>query len=133
MKHQLTPQESALGRKIYMEKSRTREQRTIELTRLGVSAKEIAEILGITRRSVQRIRQRTRITQCGPAELKMTPEIKTLAHNLLADGASKTDVARTIGVNPTAIYRHFRHIPSWTQTQINEWREMNNQLKQLAT
>ncbi|QNL30175.1 helix-turn-helix DNA binding protein [Gordonia phage Mariokart] len=73
-------------------------ERTVELTRAGYTAAQIAEELRITVRSVTRYRNRAGISQ--PTK-RHPPETWERAQRLLADGASYRETAMTVGVDPT--------------------------------
>jgi DNA-binding CsgD family transcriptional regulator len=81
-----------------------RDERILELTRRGYSTTQIAAIVGLTPRSVTRARRRAGIsrppaTPAGPAE-------RQWAAQLLADGASYSEVSRTLG-------RHIKTVMAW--------------------
>ena len=104
--------------------------RVAELTRQGHSAAEIAGILGVTKRTVQRARERRGVQQKDHSVSPMTEAERARALELFADGASVTEVARTLGRAPKTIYRHFGEY-SWSKEQITESRVMAIKFKQL--
>lgn len=83
-----------------------RRERVVELTRQGHSASQIAAFLHVSKRSVQRIRTEMGVAQPqhGPA---MTEDELRTAAELINDGCSYSEVARTLGRNPHTIRRHF--------------------------
>lgn len=89
----------------YHEKVVERRERVVELTRLGHSASEISVRLGITKRQVARIRTAEGIAQAKAAPL--TADEIRIAAELLDDGCSYSEVARTVGRSPRAISGHF--------------------------
>lgn len=81
------------------------------LTRAGHTAKEIALIVGVTPRSVERIRGR-----CGvalPPATPMTEDEIRAAAAMLDDGASYGEVSRTIGRSVMAIRKHLPGRSQW--------------------
>jgi DNA-binding CsgD family transcriptional regulator len=75
------------------------------LTRQGFTAPDIAQRLGITVRSVQRHRLAAGVRQ--PRVPLLSAAEKQQAQELLSDGASCAEVARTLGRSHTAILRIF--------------------------
>lgn len=94
--------------------ARRREQ-VIELTRAGVSARDIATRLRITERTVQRIRARAGISQ--GAATPLTADELAQAAAMFADGCSREEVARTIGRSTGAMKRHFPD-QAWTRAEV---------------
>lgn len=101
-----------------VEVSQERRNRVVIMTRAGMPAPEIATRLGITTRSVQRIRRACGISQPVPAPL--SDEELATAKALFDDGASRLEVARTIGRNTSAVERAFPG-RCWTPTEQNEY------------
>lgn len=110
----------AAGRHRIAEQVAERYERIAELTRQGLSARQIAEKLGTTRRTVERGRKATN-TSVGPApqEFWLTPGQITRAEQLIADGASLEEVARTIGCHPTSVYKRWGE-HAWSRRQVAE-------------
>ncbi|MFV8049764.1 hypothetical protein [Mycobacterium sp. 48b] len=80
------------------------ENRIVELTKQDQSAALIAEIIGTTKRTVQRVRSRRHATVSQrryPHQL--TAEQISTAEQLLDDGASYAEVGRTIGIDPQSV------------------------------
>ena len=76
-----------------------------ELTNRGFTAKQIAEKLHFSQRAVERARARNSGPKsCAP---RLTADELARAGRLLDDGASLTEVARTIGRSQPAIRHHF--------------------------
>lgn len=98
-----------------------RRTRVAELTRQGRSASDVAAILGITERTVQRDRAAKGIAQ--PASRPLTATQLDRARQLLADGAPYKEVARTIGSDTTTLAKHFPG-QGWTRQQVSEWTAM---------
>lgn len=84
---------------------RARREAVATLTRCGKSADDIAVMLGITGRSVVRIRSDLGIAQ--PAAKPMSPDEVMVAERLLADGASYSEVARTLGRSSRTLHEKF--------------------------
>ena len=88
------------------------------MTRSGHSAPQIAAHLGCTSRTVQRARARLGITQ--PKTPTYSPETWEQVAQLIADGCSHKEVARTLGVSPSQVGRRFPGT-GWTKQQGAEW------------
>lgn len=81
----------------------TDDQRIIAMTRQGYSARRIAEALNTTARTIVRHRNALGIAQASnPPHPK---EVRDRAKELLDDGASYSEVARTVGASITQISR----------------------------
>src|SRR6516165_9652663 len=91
-----------------------RRDRVAELTHQGLTAGTIAEILGITKRSVQRHRSERGVTQ--PPPIHMTDRELLRAKEMLEDGASCREVARTLGRTHRTILKRFPEC-KWTKSQ----------------
>jgi IS30 family transposase len=91
-----------------------RRDRVATLTRAGQTALQIADELGVTPRTVQRIRSVVGIAKPKPPPL--ADDEKRIARVLLDDGASITEAARTIGRSQRALRDAFPG-RGWTQQQ----------------
>lgn len=92
----------------------------------GRSAREIGMILGVSQRTVVRWRRVTgRLKR--PAPRPASQEQLALALQLLQDGASRSDVARTVGLCPTTLHRHFPEY-RWTAEECVDYMRMVRQL-----
>ncbi len=80
-----------------------RAETVARMTRLGYTAPQIGHHLGVTERTVQRYRVITGTTQ--PPQRPFTEEELALARNLLEDGASYGEVARTVGHDRSSVRR----------------------------
>ena len=100
-----------------LERAELRRERIAELTRQGCSAPLIAEILGITTRTVQRARKRAGISQPRPPFT--SPEERARMGELIREGVSYKEVARTLGRNEMTIARHYPGF-AWTPQQVAE-------------
>lgn len=86
------------------------------LTAEGWAASDIAAELKVSRRTVVRYR---RATGCArPAPRRLTTDEITVASELLDDGCSYEEVARTLGVSSSSIVARFPG-RSWTPSQIS--------------
>jgi DNA-binding CsgD family transcriptional regulator len=85
------------------EETNERRDRVAQLTHQGHTAKHIANLLGVTPRTVTRDRAARGITQ--PTPPRVTEIEFARAHAMLEDGASYEEVARTLHRSHTA----FRH------------------------
>lgn len=90
----------------------------VELTRAGLSAPQIAERLNVTTRTVQRHRVAAGIAQ--PLAPRLTPEQHEQARQLIDDGASYKEVARTIGCANTTVAKRFPG-RGWTLAECGRW------------
>lgn len=89
----------------------TRDERIAELTRRGYTAAQIAGLVGVTPRSVTRARRRTGISR--PVGRRATPGEKQRAADMLADGASYCEVARTLGRSLRVVTAWHPHASMW--------------------
>lgn len=89
-----------------------------ELTRAGLSAPQIAERLGIATRTVQRHRVAAGIAQ--PPARHLSPEEIDRARQLIDDGASYKEVARTIGCANVTVAKRFPG-RGWTLAECGRW------------
>ena len=105
-----------------------RRDRVMELTRDGRSARDIAEILGITERSVLRHRRAAGLSR--EPGTPMTADELRRAEALLNDGCSLQEVARTLGRSARTIKRRFPG-RAWTRAQIDEHLSMIRRFKAL--
>lgn len=86
-----------------------------ELTQQGWTAAQIADRLGIAKRTVQRYRARAGIAQTR-APLATPAQIEQ-ARALLADGCSIREAARTVGLSSHCIRRNIPEAQPWTFQQ----------------
>lgn len=95
-------------------------KRVVELTRSGHSLSQIAMILGITRRSVERFRQLEGLTEGYVPPPEVTEEEVERARLLLEDGASYKEVGRTLG---RCYHTIQRRLPGyeWSEEQRREF------------
>ena len=94
------------------EETNARRDRVTQLTRQGHTAKHIANLLGVTPRTVTRDRAARGITQ--PTPPRVTQDEFDRAHAMLDDGASYEEVARTLRRSHTAFRRR---LPGYTLTK----------------
>jgi DNA-binding CsgD family transcriptional regulator len=94
-----------------------RQQRVVELTRTMHSASDIAFILGVSPRTVERYRRRAGISQGGSP--RTSDEVLAAAEALLSDGASYKEVGKTLGISYSTVAKW---LPGrgWTPAQIGQ-------------
>jgi IS30 family transposase len=102
--------------------------RIVELTRLGWSAPMIAENVGVCTRTVQRVRVKRKVG--GNGGVPFSEEERLLARDLFDDGASRNEVARTLGRTMCVIARHFPE-DKWTPQQVKEFQSLVRQGRRL--
>ncbi|QFG08913.1 helix-turn-helix DNA binding protein [Mycobacterium phage MalagasyRose] len=92
-------------------------ERIIAATEAGQSHSEVAEIVGCTKRTVARVRQRAGLSH--PPAPRITAAELARMHELLDDGASYAEVAATVGRSPVAVRRCCPG-RGWNQEQVTE-------------
>jgi Homeodomain-like domain len=95
-------------------KRRRRDQRIAQLTRAGYTSPQIGSIVGVSYRTVQRARARMGVAR--PFAPPMTPAELKQAADMLDDGASFGEVARTLGRSDRVIGYRFRGRSSWRKS-----------------
>lgn len=95
-----------------------RRARVEELTRQGMSARQIADILGCTDRTVVRHRRILGIAQ--ERHPYLTEAMLERAAELVKDGCPHKEIARTVGCSQHSITRHFPGT-QWTKEQAAEY------------
>jgi transposase-like protein len=95
-------------------------ERMAALHAQGLSARDIASILGCTCRAVQRWRTRTG-HNVRPAPGRHPASVRQQAGMLLEDGCSLAEAARTLGVDAKTVARWFPDAHRMTQTERGEW------------
>lgn len=98
------------------------------MDREGMSASVIAARLGVSERTVGRWRAlagRSRPVEPSPVS------VRERAREMLEDGASRADVAETLGVNSKTVWSWFPQY-AWTAAQRSEYRVMVKKLESLA-
>lgn len=111
----------ALGRFVALDPEESETLRQVRiLTGERKSLSEISAILGISARQVSRYRTRL----YGPRPVEPYPaEMRQKVKNLLEDGASYNEVARTFHLADDTVRRWFPGY-GWTQEQAAEFRAM---------
>lgn len=97
-----------------------------EMTQRGMTAGEISDQLNISKRTVERARDR--VDMVKPRSRRLTTEELSTAKGMLEDGASYAEVARTLGRNRGAIARNLPGY-EWTREQQLEYMTMCRHLK----
>lgn len=103
-----------------------RRQRIVELTQLGWSAAEIAHECKTTARTVERTRVKMGVAQ--PPPRRLTADEVARIEAMLADGASITDVARSVGRSIDYLQRRFRG-RGWTRSQAGQFAALRWQMR----
>lgn len=109
------------------EENAERDDRIARLTRGGYTAPQIAAIVGVTERTVQRVRGRRGVAKpfCGNP---LTADEIRRAADMLDDGASYGEVARTLGRNVATLRKHLRGRSIWRPGSGAEFRRYIEQL-----
>jgi hypothetical protein len=102
--------------------------RITKLTREGLSAAAIGKILGINARTVVYARTKHGCSQNPPSRL--TEQELQLAKNLLEDGASYTEVAKTLNRDRNNLVHRFPGY-GWTETQAAQHMWMLKELEKI--
>jgi IS30 family transposase len=101
----------------------------IELTEAGVTVKVIAERLGVTDRTVTRIR--TRHYGGHPKAWPLDEHEREIAEKMLDDGCSYLEVGKTLGRNQMTISRAFPG-RGWPPRQRGEYRAARMRAQKLG-
>ena len=104
------------------------EDRIVALTRAGVSVPNIAQLVGVSDRTVVRVRGRRGIGQPWSGANPFTDDEKLAAAALLDDGASVEEVARTLHRSSTTVHRHFPG-RAWSRVQAGQFAAMFHRVK----
>lgn len=105
-----------MGKRVSAELTEQRRDRIAELTRQGLTTREIAEIVGIHPRNVTMARKVRGLSQ---QQTPFTDAEKAQADAMLADGASIVEVARTLNRSSHTIHRYFPG-RGWSRAQMTE-------------
>lgn len=100
-----------------------------EMTRRGLTAREIAGALGCTQRTVVRYRERAKVYVYAPAP-PMSPDEVAWAQSMIEDGCNYYEIGRTLGRNWSTIAKRWPG-HSWTPAQVVEYRSMVRRLESL--
>lgn len=95
-------------------------ERVVLLTRAGWSIPRIAAEMGICEKSVSRGRRQGGISQPGRCCPPLDDRERAIAERLLEDGASYSDVARTIGCDRETVRRNWPG-RGWSRQQVLEF------------
>lgn len=108
------------GRKALFDAIReNRQARVTDLLRQGHDTSAIAAIIGVTTRTVQRDRRDLKRSNPFSGNNPLTAEERAWAARLLDDGASRREVAVTLGRNEATLRKHFPD-RCWTRAQSAE-------------
>lgn len=94
----------------------------------GTTTRQAAEQLGVSVRTINRLRRRLGIAT-GTCRMP-TPEQLEYARQLLEDGASMTDAARSSGVEFQTLKRRWPD-KVWTPSQVGQYARQSAHLKRL--
>lgn len=108
---------------------RERRETIARMTREGQSATQIANQLGITKRSVVRNRRAAGVS-AGPCYPPIPDDQLAFAKALLDEGASYAEAAASIGRDYKCLTKRFPGY-GWTKSQAMEYRWMNQRLRDL--
>jgi hypothetical protein len=100
-----------------------RRERVAVLLRAGRSVRQVAEETGLSIQSVYGIRSAFR--EPDYRRRLYTPEEVARIEEMLADGASIAEIARTVGRGRKALWKRFRG-RGWTREQVAEWHRLDH-------
>lgn len=106
-----------------------RRRRIAEMTKSGMTAVEIAAVLGVSTRTVARGRELTGVSK--PMSPRMTSVDLARAKQLFDDGCSAHEVSRTLGWCRSTLLKHFPG-RGWTVEQSVEHQSLMRQMRQLT-
>lgn len=107
-----------------------REERIIACFREGWGNRRIAEHFNVTDRTVTR--WRTQHDARKWTNRPHPPSERRRAEELLNEGASFSEAARTVGVSAKTIYRWFPERHAWTREQVAEYVVMSRTMGRLV-
>lgn len=107
-----------------------RQLRIVELTRMGRSLVDIADIVGVSTRTVVRVRDAYNIRNRQSPQ-RFTSEEVEIAERLLEDGASFGEVARTLRRPQSTIFHRFKGRSQWRSGNSAPMREMHRMLNSI--
>lgn len=105
-----------------------RQREVARLTRQGWNARQIADRVGVTARTVCRDRVATGVAQ--PRAPLFTDDEHRRALAMITDGASINEVARTMNRNVDTIWRRFKGM-GWTSDQTGQYNSLRSKLGRL--
>lgn len=92
-----------------------------ELLAQNLRSAVIAARLGIAASTVERLKAELGLTKRTPQRAnRVTPETLNKMRAMIDDGASSSEVARTVGVNVKTVYRYFPG-QQWGTRQASEY------------
>lgn len=101
----------------------------VTLTKQGRTAREIADQLGVTPRTVVRHRKAAGISKPGPREFTARETLRAI--ELLDDGASYSEVARTLGRGYKAVRNNAPGYPLWDKQKAAETASLARTMRRL--
>ena len=94
----------------------------LRLHRCGLTARRIAILVGCCTRTVERVRRENGLTK-PTAGGSVPQESLDFAAALFADGASRAEVARTVGISQHTIDKYFPGT-AWSLSDAARWARM---------
>lgn len=94
-----------------------RAERVAALTREQRSATDIAWILGVSVRTVERYRHRLGLSRSECRRERLSEDVLLRAKYLLLDGASYKEVGRTVGAHPGTVAKYLPGF-GWSPSEI---------------
>lgn len=93
----------------------------LELEGKGWTAARIADELGVSARTVYRLRRRYGFARTDTGRhAPLSPERLAVASEMIADGCSHCEVARSLGMQTATLRRHFPGT-GWSKQETNEY------------
>lgn len=102
----------------------------LELLAAGHSVPQAAGKLGVTERTIHRIKAELGVRHGPPPNPRKTPEELRQIEELLEDGCSYKETARTLRINEQTIRRNFPG-RGWTPHEAGKYSRMLDKLKQI--
>ena len=104
-----------------------RDERIVTMTREGLSASQIGAALGCTARTVTRVRARLDCLVHEKARPLTDAQLEA-ADQLLSDGCSIAEAARTVGASEMGLHRRFPG-RAWNRAQISEYNALCRRMR----
>lgn len=104
----------------------------IDLDRRGLSARQIAEQMSVTTRTVSRWRARLDRSK-GTRAVRTPDDLREHARQIVVAGGSFEDAAQTIGVSRFTVRKWFPDLPGWTKAQAGAYGVMARRLNHVAS
>jgi DNA-binding NarL/FixJ family response regulator len=93
----------------------------LELEGKGWTASRIADVLGVSTRTVYRLRRKHGFARTEPAtHYPVTGERLAAASRMISEGVSHCEIARTLGMQTATLRRHFPGT-GWSHEVTNDY------------